>query len=79
VHEFHSGAALFAMRTQAHLIPAGIFGSFKPFSKVKLVVGKALDLSEYHKKRTDATDIEKVNVILFQRIRELADAARTMA
>ncbi len=76
VHEFHSGAAMFALRTKAHLVPAGIYGTFRPFSKVRVVIGKELDLSAYGQRRADSNDIAKVNENLHQRVSELANLAR---
>lgn len=76
VNEFHPGAAMFALRSKAHLVPAGIYGTFRPFSKVRIVVGKELDLREYRKRRTNADDIDTVNQRLRQRISRLAELAR---
>lgn len=41
------GAALIALQTKTPIIPIGISGSFKPFTKVKINIGKPMDLTEY--------------------------------
>lgn len=44
------GAAMIAIQAKAPIIPIGIEGSFKPFTKVKIRVGKPMDMTEYFAK-----------------------------
>lgn len=44
------GAAMIAIEAKAPIIPIGIEGSFKPFTKVKIRVGKPMDMTEYFAK-----------------------------
>ena len=44
------GAAMIAVQSKSPIIPVGMKGTFKPFSKVKIRVGKPIDLSEYFTK-----------------------------
>ena len=55
-----NGAAFMALRTGTKVIPLGIQGSFKPFTKVRLNYGKPLDFSEYYGKEKDKEVLEKV-------------------
>ena len=48
-----NGAAFFAVKTGVPIIPVGIQGSFKPFSKVKFNFGKPLDFSQYKSKKPE--------------------------
>ena len=41
------GAAMVALQTKTPIIPVGISGSFKLFTKVKIRIGKPMDLTEY--------------------------------
>ncbi len=41
------GAAMIALQTKTPIIPIGISGSFKPFTKIKIRFGKPMDLKEY--------------------------------
>lgn len=41
------GAAMVALQTKTPIIPVGISGSFKPFTKIKIRFGKPMDLKEY--------------------------------
>lgn len=49
------GAAFFAVRTGAKVLPVGISGGEKPFKKVVVKYGKPLDFSEY--KNTKDKDV----------------------
>ena len=42
-----NGAAYMAIKTSTKVVPVGIQGSFKPFTKVTLNYGKPLDLSNF--------------------------------
>lgn len=55
-----NGAAFMALRTGTKVIPLGIQGSFKPFTKVCLNYGKPLDFSEYYGKEKDKEVLDKV-------------------
>jgi 1-acyl-sn-glycerol-3-phosphate acyltransferase len=79
VHEFHPGAAMFALRTKASLVPVGIHSRYKPFARIQFVVGEALDLSEYKDKRIGSEDIRVVNERLHARVSELAAMARDLS
>ena len=54
------GAAFFALRTGAKVMPIGISGTMKPFSKLTITYGKPLDFSEYDKEALE----EVTNVIM---------------
>ena len=41
------GAAMVALQTKTPIIPVGISGSFIPFTKIKIRIGKPMDLTEY--------------------------------
>lgn len=44
------GASIIAAQTHSPIIPIGMVGSFRPFSKVIIRIGKPMDLSEYYQK-----------------------------
>lgn len=46
MHAAQNGVSMIALRTGAAVIPAYIEGSYKPFRKMRLVVGKPVDLSD---------------------------------
>lgn len=63
-----SGAAFFSLKTGTPVVPIGIQGSFKPFTKVKLVFGEPLDFSEYYGKEKDKEALEKVTNVIMDNI-----------
>ena len=57
---FKAGAAVFALRSGAPLIPAYIEGSYRAFSKLRLVFGPPVDFSAYEGKKLSADDYERI-------------------
>lgn len=55
-----NGAAFMALRTKTKVIPIGIQGTFKPFTKVYLNYGKPLDFSKYYGKEKDKEVLNEV-------------------
>ena len=51
-----NGAAYMAIKTGTPIIPCGIHGSFKPFSKVYINYGEPIDLSMYKSQDKDKID-----------------------
>ena len=63
-----NGAAFFALKCGVKVIPVGIQGSFKAFTKVKLVYGEPLDFSEYYGQEKDKEALDKVTKIIMDNI-----------
>ena len=60
-----NGAAYMAIKSKAKVIPVGIHGSFKPFTKVYVNYGQPLDLSGYTKENLDeVTKLIMDNIIM---------------
>ena len=45
--KFKKGAAYMALQNKVPVIPIGVVGKFKPFTKVTINIGKPMDISEY--------------------------------
>ena len=60
-----NGAAYMAIKTGVPVIPVGIYGSFKPFSKVYVNYGEPIDLSSYKGKDKELQD-EATKLIMDQ-------------
>lgn len=54
-----NGAAYMALKSKVKVVPVGIQGSFKPFTKVRLNYGKPLDFSKYDSKNPEKDDLDK--------------------
>lgn len=67
--EVKNGAAFIALRSGAKVIPVGIKGNFKPFTKVTINYGKPLEFSKYDKNDKEALD--KVTQEIMKNIVEL--------
>lgn len=63
------GAAMFAIKTNAPVIPVCIVATYKPFSKVKVVFGKQIVLSNSESSHTK--DFSAATIAIVNAIREL--------
>ena len=54
-----NGAAYMALKTKVKVVPVGIKGTFKPFTKVTLNYGKPLDFTNYNNKNPEKEDLEQ--------------------
>lgn len=66
-----NGAAYMALKTGAQIVPIGIVGPSKPFTKNAIIYGKPIDLSEFSNKKIEKEDEEKVSNIIKEKILEL--------
>lgn len=71
--EIKNGAAYMALKTGAQIVPIGIVGPSKPFTKNAIIYGKPLDLSEFAKKKIDKEDEDKVSKMLKDEIIRLSN------
>ena len=68
-----NGAVLIAATSEKPIIPIGIQGSFKPFRKVTVRIGKPIDYSEYKDNIKDKELITKLTLDLMNEIIKLRD------
>ena len=69
------GAAMIAAKAGVGFLPVGIDTKYRFRGKVKLTVGEYMDFSEYHDKKLNSDDLQKItNDLLMPRIAELAGA-----
>lgn len=60
-----NGAAFMAIKSKVKVIPVGIHGTFKPFSKVYVNYGEPIDITNFTKENLDeATDIIMNNIVM---------------
>lgn len=59
-----NGAAFMAIRSKVKVIPVGIHGTFKPFSKVYINYGEPIDVSKYSKDQLDEATEEIMEQIV---------------
>lgn len=69
-----NGASYMALKTNSKIIPIGIVGSSKPFTKNAIIYGEPLDFSEYITgKKIEKETEEKVSEILKEEIIRLSN------
>lgn len=66
-----SGAAMFALKSGAALVPVKIDGGYRLFSRVLVMFGEPLDLSEYKEKKVRSETLRQVTELLVERILSL--------
>ena len=71
-----NGAAYMALKTKTKVVPVGIQGTFKPFTKVKLNYGKPLDYTNYEPKNPEKEDIEQATKEIMDSIIMLTNQAK---
>lgn len=55
-----AGAGFFALRTNAQVVPCAIVGKYKPFSKLKVVYGKPIDMTDLRKNKASADEVTEI-------------------
>lgn len=68
-----NGATLISATAEKPIVPIGIQGSFKPFRKVILNIGKPIDYSKYKEEVKDKEQASKLTEELMNKIVELRD------
>lgn len=72
----HSGVAVFAVKSNKKVIPTFISGSYKPFTKMKVVFGKPIDFSEYKKEKMTGEDYFELSQIVIEEIKALKEGVK---
>lgn len=78
VHAFHSGAAMFALRTGAALVPVGFSNPYRLGKKVKMLVGAPMDVSDFAGRKPTSEDIQALNTRLREQVIALCEQARSL-
>ncbi|MFE4710937.1 MULTISPECIES: lysophospholipid acyltransferase family protein [unclassified Paenibacillus] len=71
------GAASFALRSGAAVIPAAIIGEYKPFRRMTVVYGAPIDLSSFEGAGSDSLDA--VTDVIMSRIHEMMETGKPSA
>ena len=67
------GVALFGVKSKAPIIPAGITGSYRPFSKLTVRFGKVITLDDYYDQRLKSEMIESIMSGIMSEVEKLVD------
>lgn len=70
------GAASFALRSDATVIPAAIIGGYKPFRKTKIIYGAPIDISAYKDNKTPEA-LDEATALIMSRIHEMKSTGKS--
>ena len=71
--KIQNGAVLMSLMSGAPIIPIGIQAKYIPFTKVKINIGKPMDISEYKDKKNEKETLEKLSKALMDEIIRLTN------
>ena len=60
MHKGKPGTALIAIKSKVKILPVGIDGEYKLFSKIKIRVGKPISLEEYYDERLRSEKLQQI-------------------
>lgn len=66
-----SGIAMFAMKSDAQVVPVAIVGPYRLFRPVTIIYGKPIDLSSYKEGKSSGETLKEVTELIMQNIRNL--------
>ncbi|MBO8163030.1 MAG: 1-acyl-sn-glycerol-3-phosphate acyltransferase [Brevibacillus sp.] len=67
------GAAMFALKSGAQVVPVAIIGPYRLFRSIKIVYGKPLDLSRFKKEKPNSDTLRELTDFIMQEIQRLMD------
>jgi len=69
--EAEAGVSLLAVKSHALVIPIGISGKYRLFSKINIRIGKPLSFDKYYKNRPSQKDLESIGKEIMDEISKL--------
>jgi len=66
-----AGVALFAARSGATVVPVGISGNYKWFSKMTINMGEPIDFKEYEGKKLRTPELEELTKEIMSKVKQL--------
>lgn len=71
--EGQSGVSLFALKSEAQVVPAAIIGPYKLFRPITIVFGHPIDLSHYRDEKASADTMKATTQRIMDEIQKLLD------
>jgi 1-acyl-sn-glycerol-3-phosphate acyltransferase len=65
-----AGAAFFALKGNADVVPCAIIGPYKPFKRLKVVYGKPIEMAPFRENKSSA---DTVTAVIMEEIRKLIE------
>lgn len=70
------GVSMFALKSDAAVIPVAIIGPYKLFRLIKIVYGQPIDLSALRERKTDSETLRETTDLIMSHIQSLLDQHR---
>ncbi|QQE76610.1 1-acyl-sn-glycerol-3-phosphate acyltransferase [Brevibacillus composti] len=68
-----SGVSMFALKSNAAVIPVAIKGPYKLFRPVKIIYGQPIDIASLRERKTDSETLKETTDLIMSRIQSLLD------
>ncbi len=68
---FEPGTAMIALKNDAPVLPVYIKGNYKPFRRIKVIIGEPIRLADYVGKKTDTATVEDASRFLENKMNDL--------
>lgn len=65
------GLAMIAIKSQSPIVPIAIIASYKPFSKIKMIIDKPIDLSDYYDQKVTNEEYQQISQDVLDHIKKL--------
>ncbi|GED56229.1 1-acyl-sn-glycerol-3-phosphate acyltransferase [Brevibacillus formosus] len=65
------GVAMFALKSEAAVIPVAIIGPYRPFRSIKIVYGKPIDLTQLREAKSSADTLKETSDLIMEHIKQL--------
>jgi 1-acyl-sn-glycerol-3-phosphate acyltransferase len=72
-----TGVGMFALKSQAQVIPVAIIGPYRLFRPVKIVYGKPIDLTDMREAKSSSDTIKGTTDLIMAEIKKLHDEHRS--
>lgn len=77
IGEGMTGVAMFALKSQAEVIPVAIIGPYRPFRPVTIVYGKPIDLTALRQAKSSSDTLKEATDLIMTEIKKLYDEHRS--
>ncbi|MDR1001005.1 MAG: 1-acyl-sn-glycerol-3-phosphate acyltransferase [Clostridiales bacterium] len=71
IHDTKSGAAFFAIKAQVPIVPVGVVSSYKFFTRVRIRIGKPINLEKYKGQRLKTALLQEITENTMRQIVQL--------
>ncbi len=71
--EGHTGVAMFALKSDAVVIPVAILGPYRLFRPVTIIYGEPIDMTEIRQKKVDSATLKEATELFMHNISNLME------